>query len=555
MPDNDTPDLILTGGRVFDGTFYHGELSVGVCEGRVRAVGDLKEVRDTMSGRGKVTERDIDGGLVMPAFHDAHLHPLIGGLELRYCLLTGCSSADEVLDHIKEANDGLSGDGWFRGGGWGLDLFDADTGPTAEMLDKVVPDRPAFIPSNDHHNVWVNTKALEIAGIDRTTSDPPDGWIERDKDGNPTGTLREAAAGLVHQHVDTTREEKAEALRTAQEYLHSWGVVGWQDALVGGYAGIDDPSQAYIDLASKAELTGRVRLALWWDRNRGIEQIIDLMAARDSFRDAGIDAGSVKLMVDGISETLTMAVDEPYLDGARCPCEGGERGLTFIEPDALNDAVVALDRAGFQAHFHALGDRAVRTALDAVGVARRTNGWSPQRHQLAHLQLVAPGDRNRFRLLGAVANVEGMWARYNTPAVQMLEPYIDQERRDWQYPFRDIVDSGAMVAGGSDWPINPADPMEGVHVLVNRSSRFTDESDEEPPMRDDQGLPLNRALEAYTAGAAHVNHQDDSGHVRVGASADLLILDRDPFELHEDEIGSCETVAAWSRGRHIYERD
>ena len=548
-------DLIFANGRLFDGLAYHREHALGVRDGVIHSVGPLARVRDDMAAVcDRVEEVDVAGGLVMPAFHDAHVHPLIGGLEMRSALLTDCDSAEACLDKIAEAVDQQEGDGWFRAGGWSLDHFDQHTGPTAAELDRVVPHRPAFLPSNDHHNAWVNTRALELAGITKDTPDPPDGWIERDAEGHPTGTLREAAALLVHRLVDTTREEKRDALRDAQAHLHQWGIVGWQDALVGGYAGIDDPTQAYLDLVDADELTARVRLALWWDRHRGPEQIEDLKAERERLADAGLDAGSVKLMVDGVSETFTMAVDEPYLGGARCPCQGGERGLTFLEPDQLAEAVVALDRAGFQAHFHALGDRAVRTSLDAIETARRHNGWSHQRHQLAHLQLVAPADRNRFRLLGAIANVEGMWARYNTPAVQLVEPWLDQERLDWQYPFADIVDSGALVAGGSDWPINPPDPMEGIHVLVNRSSRTTDESDEEPPMRDDQGLTLLQAMQAYTSGAAHANHQEDSGNLRVGASADVVVLDRDPFDLHEDDIGSAEVVAAWSRGSQVYRR-
>lgn len=556
-------DVIFANGRLFDGLRYHHDHAVGIRGRAIHAVGPLDRVREAMSAGGsRAEEFDAAGGLVMPTFHDAHVHPLIGGLELRNALLTGCDSAEECLDAIADAvaaqadeRDGPGRDTWFRAGGWSLEHFDQRTGPTAEALDRVVGHRPAFLPSNDHHNAWVNTRALELAGIDRDTPDPPDGWIERDRDGNPTGTLREAAALLVHRLVDTTREEKREALRDAQAHLHSWGIVGWQDALVGGYAGIDDPTQAYLDLVGDDELVARVRLALWWDRHRGVEQLEDLVAERDRLAEAGLDAGSVKLMVDGVSETFTMAVDEPYLGGARCPCPGGERGLAFLEPGQLDEAVTALDAAGFQAHFHALGDRAVRTSLDAVEAARRANGWSHQRHQLAHLQLVAPRDRNRFRLLGAIANVEGMWARYNTPAVQMVEPYLDRERLEWQYPFADIVGSGALVAGGSDWPINPPDPMEAIHVLVNRSSRETDERDEEPPMRDEQGLTLTQALQAYTSGAAHANHQEDSGNLRVGASADVLVLDRDPFDLHEDHIGSAEPVSVWSRGSQVHHRD
>ncbi|VXC47086.1 amidohydrolase [Nocardioides sp. AX2bis] len=555
-------DVIFANGRVFDGLRYHHDGAVGVRGKIIYSIGPLDQVRDEMAtGGGRVEELDARGGLVMPAFHDAHIHPLIGGLEMRNGLLTDCEDADACLQSIATAvaaqddRDGRDDGAWFRAGGWSLEHFDHATGPTAATLDKIVSHRPAFLPSNDHHNAWVNTRALELAGIDRNTPDPMDGWIERDQDGNPTGTLREAAAELVHRLVDTTRAEKRDALREAQAHLQSWGIVGWQDALVGGYAGIDDPTQAYLDLAEAGELTSRVRLALWWDRHRGVEQLEDLQAERERLAEAGLDAGSVKLMVDGVSETFTMAVDEPYLGGARCPCSGGDRGITFLPPDQLDEAVVALDAAGFQAHFHALGDRAVRTSLDAIAAARRRNGYSAQRHQLAHLQLVAPRDRARFQHLNAIANVEGMWARYNTPAVQMLEPYLDQERLDWQYPFRDIVDSGALVAGGSDWPINPPEPMEGIHTLVNRSSRRTDESDEEPPMRDDQGLTLSQALQAYTSGAAHANHQDDSGNLRVGSSADIVVLDRDPFDLHEDHIGSADPVTAWARGAEVYRRD
>jgi len=188
-------DLIFANGRLFDGLSYHHEHAVGVRGHIIHAVGPLDRVREEMSaGGGKVEELDVEGGLVMPAFHDAHIHPMIGGLEMRSALLTDCGSAEACLDSIAGAVAEQEGDGWFRAGGWSLEHFDQWTGPTAEALDRVVPHRPAFLPSNDHHNAWVNTRALEMAGIDRETPDPPDGWIERDRNGNPTGTLREAAA-------------------------------------------------------------------------------------------------------------------------------------------------------------------------------------------------------------------------------------------------------------------------------------------------------------------------------------------------------------------------
>jgi predicted amidohydrolase YtcJ len=536
---------VFVNGNIFDGRRHERGCAVAVRDGRIVAVGEPSEVREH-AGPG-AEEVDLAGGLLAPGFQDAHIHPMIGGLEQTRCDLSSCSTREEYLDAIAKHAAEHPGDGWFRGGGWSLAAFEGEA-PTVEALDRLVPDRPAFLPSSDHHDAWVNSRALEAAGVTAETPDPPDGWMLRSEDGRLEGTLREAAMALVGDHLTTTREEYADALRHAQRYLHSHGITGWQDALLGGYAGIDDPIPAYLDLLERGELPSRVRGALWWDRHRGVEQIEDLVERRAELARHGLDTGSIKMMADGISETGTCAVTEPYLDPPFCPC--GDRGLAFLSTEQFAEAVEAADRAGFQVHVHAIGDRAVHDALDAIEHARRVNGMNDLRHQIAHLQLVRPEDRPRFRRLGVVANLEGLWANPDTPAVQLLEPHLGEERITWQYPFADIADHGGLFAGGSDWPVNTPDPVSAIHALVNRRAPGSDSRSR--ALIPGQALTLSQAFATYTSGSSFVNHRDDTGHLQVGALADLVVLDRDPFLHPAEEISEASVVATYLDGEPVH---
>lgn len=540
-------EAVLLNGRAFDGHRYRGECAVALSGDRIVAVGEPDEVRRAVGAGAE--QVDLAGGLVSPGFHDAHMHPVVGGLERLWCEMNELSAPEEYLAALREHRADRPDDEWVRGAGWSVDAF-GPQGPTAAMLDEVVPDRPAFIPSSDHHNAWVNTRALELAGVSAATPDPVDGWVERDEHGRPTGTLREAAMALVHEHVTTSRQEYYEGLLEAQRHLFSVGITGWHDALLGGYAGLDDPVPAYLDALAAGTLVAAVRGSLWWDRHRGVEQVDDLLRRRAELAEAGLDAGSVKIMVDGITETFTAAVTEPYLGATGCPC--GDSGMPFLAKEQLDEAAAAVDAAGFQLHFHAIGDKAVHDALDAVEHARRTNGQDDHRHHIAHLQLVRPEDRRRFADLGVVANLEGMWASEETPAVQMLQPHLDDERLGWHYPFADVVAAGAMVAGGSDWPVNPPDPVSALHVLVNRAAYHPD-GQAGAPLVAGQALSLDQAMGAYTRGSAFVNHRPDRGVLRVGARADLAVLDRDPFAGAREEIGAARVVATWVAGSKVHE--
>ena len=292
---------------------------------------------------------------------------------------------------------------WILGGGWYLADF-PDGLARREDLDRVVPDRPVFLPNRDGHDAWVNSRALELAGITADTPDPHDGRIARDPDGTPLGTLHEGAQDLVERLIPpTTAAEREQALLAARRYLHGIGITNWQDAIVtpeihATYRSV--AGRASSRPGSPARCGGTTTAASTRSRR----------SSRDGpkARWAGIRSTSVKLMLDGIVENYTAAVLDSYLDHDGVPT--GNRGMDFIDPDVLMQAVPRLDALGFQAHFHALGDRAVRLGLDAVEAARATNGWTDTRPHLAHLQLVHPDDIPRFRRLGALANVQALWA-------------------------------------------------------------------------------------------------------------------------------------------------
>lgn len=290
-----------------------------------------------------------------------------------------------------------------------------------------------------------------------------------------------------------------------------------------------DITDAY--LAATHQLKAKVVGALWWDRNRGAEQLDELVQRRAHHRELGFDSGAVKIMQDGVAENFTAAMLEPYLDC--CGRRTDNRGLSFVDPDLLGGYVTALDRLGFQVHLHALGDRAVRESLDAIEAALRTNGPSDNRHHLAHLQLVAPVDVPRFRRCRAGANIQPLWAAHEPQMDELTIPFLGADRAALQYPFADLSRCGATLAAGSDWPVSSPNPWEAIHVAVNRSYLGSPT----PPFIPEQRVALDTIVTAYTRGSAWVNHRDDTGAITIGNAADLVVLDRDPFTSPAEELG------------------
>ena len=524
--------------------------AVAVAGGRIVAVaaaGD-ERIRDLTGPATEVV--DLRGRALLPGFQDAHVHPAFAGVTMVGCNLIGAVTLDDALARIRSHADSRPGQAWIAGAGWRMEWFPGGT-PGRELLDQVTGGRPAFLLNRDAHGAWASTRALELAGIDAGTPDPPDGRIEREPGGSPQGTLHEGAATLVSRHVPpVSADEQVAGLLLAQAHLHARGITAWQDAIVGDYLGSADPLPAYLAAARSGQLTARVAGALWWDRHRGLGQLDDLLGRREAGQAGRFRANTVKIMLDGVAENFTAGMIEPYHDSAGC--QTGNLGLSYVDPAELREAVTRLDAEQFQVHFHAIGDRAVREALDAVEAALAANGAADNRHHIAHLQVMQPADIPRFSALNVTANMQALWAAHEPQMDELTIPFIGPQRAARQYLFGDLARSGARLAAGSDWAVSSANPLRAIHVAVNRALPGAAGAAAEPFLPE-QGLGLAEALAAYTIGSAYVNHADgETGTVEPGRLADLIVLDRDPFSAPAGEIADIRVLATYVEGERVH---
>jgi len=551
---SDNPaDLIFTGGTVHTvNPAQPKAAAVAVKAGRIAAVGSDADIRSLADPNTRVF--DLSGKMLLPGFQDSHVHPPSGGLERFQCDLSDLLDRDAYLATIAAYATAHPEVEWIRGGGWYMPCFPGGT-PTKQAADAVVPDRPMFLTNRDGHGAWVNSKALELAGIDRNTPDPSDGRIERDASGEPSGTLHEGAMRLVERWMPKLDQgDVARGLLEGQRYLHSLGITAWQDAIVGSDQW-GDTQGVYTDASQRGELTARVVGALWWDHDKGEEQIDGFIEARTHASAGRFNATSVKIMQDGVLENGTGALIDPYLDpcgAAGCSHDKDNRGLSFVDPEALKGYVTRLDAEGFQVHFHAIGDRAVREALDAIEAARRANGTNDNRHHIAHIQVIHPEDLPRFAALDVVANCQPLWAALDSQMVDLTLPFLGPERSAWQYPFESLRRSGARLAFGSDWSVSSPDPLLEMDVAVNR----TDADGDPDPWLPQERVPIESAIEAFTMGSAFVNHLEDvTGSIEAGKYADFAVVDRDlldPDVVRLDEAGVVMTMV---EGQVVYATD
>jgi len=468
------------------------------------------------------------------------------GVDRTQCDVRDGHGRDGVLAMIRSFVAAHPDDPWIIGSGWSMADFERGV-PRREDLDAIVAERPAFLPNRDGHSTWVNSRALELAGIDRETPDPADGRIERDPDGSPTGTLHEGAADLVERLIPPpTRELLLDGLRIGQAYLHSLGITAWQDAIVE-----PEGQSIYRAAAEQGWLTARVEAAMWWDRERGDDQIDELVERSRTSTVGRFRANSVKLMQDGVLETFTGAMLEPYVlaDGT----VGTNRGISFIDPERLPGWVTRLDAAGLQPHFHAIGDRAVRECLDAVAAARAANGPSDTRPHIAHIQVIHPDDVARFAALDVVANAQPLWACNEAQMEVLTVPFLGPERAGWQYPFGSLLRAGARLAMGSDWSVSTPNPLDEMEVAVTRMvpAPFVEQfaGARREPFLPEQALTLDQSIRAFTLGSAYVNHLDaDTGSIAVGKLADLAVIDRDLFAPDAGPIGGGRVSGRSSAG-------
>lgn len=520
-----------------------------VDDGVITAVGS--DAHQRADEAGDVERVDLEGGFLMPSFGDGHAHPMYGGLEFVGPAVRPCTSIDEIVEAVRRfAKDnpdeewivGASYDGSLAEGG----LFDA------RWLDEAVDDRPVVLRAWDYHTVWCNSVALERAGITPETPDPQMGEIPHREDGSVLGTLREwGAVDLVMAAMPPRDEDtRVAALGTAADYYLARGVTWVQDAWVEP-ADVD----TYCEAARRGALRMRFNLALYADPRHFEEQIAGYAAARDRVvaqESPFLTANTVKFFADGVVENETGALLQPYCSGLHS--HGGQErsdsgdvvGMKVWEGDGLAQACQRVDELGFQIHIHAIGDAAVRQALDAIEYAVTTNGPRDRRPVIAHVQLVDDVDLQRFADLGVIPCMQPLWAQQDALMTVLTIPRLGRERSDKQYRMRTLDDSGAPLSFGSDWPVSSGAPLDGIAVAV---SRQTAEGEPAGGWTPEEIVGIDRALTAYTEGVAKQAFAESVwGRLAPGASADLVLLDRDPRNASAADLPGITIRATYVRG-------
>ena len=537
--------LLITGGHVFTPAGIV-EQPVLIEDGIITAIG-----ADALTATDAV-EIDAAGGLVSPGFQDSHIHPYHAGLDMIACDLSPYDTADGYLARIAEYAEGQSRtavDQSAEAGRWthsraGCRRRRRST-PSFPTGRRSFPTATVTVPGSTRRP-WRSAVSTMRRRTRSTVASNVTPMATR------SGRCRKEPWASFHSTRQLpSQDDMDEALKIAQKQLFAWGVTGWQDAIVGATNGTPDPLDSYLRGTASGVLKAHVVGALWWDRNRGLEQIPELVEKRERALAAGFAATTVKIMQDGVAENFTAGMLEPYLDS--CGCPGENMGKSFVDPTTLKEIAVQLDALGFQLHFHALGDRAVRESLDAVEAARTANGDTDLRHTLAHIQVVHPDDVPRFAELKVVANMQPLWARHEDQMDVLTIPFLGTRRAAWQYPFGSLQRAGAPLASGSDWPVSTANPLEIIHTTVNRA-HVGASGLAAAPFLGEQALSLADALIAHSLGTAYLNHDEErSGSIEVGKAGDIVILDRDIFAAPVAEIGSATVAYTIIGGEIVYD--
>jgi predicted amidohydrolase YtcJ len=538
---DDAADLVFRGGTIWTGDAAAPRAeAVAVQDGRVVFVGTTAEAASFVGSGTEVV--DLAGRMLLPSFIDTHVHPTSGGIELSECDLNGATSRQEVIDRVAACSVRSPEAPWVRGGGFDLPLF-PNGAPSRELLDSLVPDRPAYLSSADGHSAWVNSRALELAGVTAATADPPpDGVIIRAADGTPQGTLRESAMRLVSRHLpELSPEEVRAGLKRGLDLASSFGITtvheaSASEAFVAAYRSLDDDGL----------LNARAVIALGLDEDGGTAQVADLVARRDRYATRLVRPVAAKIFLDGVIEGQTAALLEDYVD------RPGWRGELNVSPDSLNALVAALDDAGFKVHIHAIGDRAIRVAFDAFEAQRARDGGAGPRHIMAHIQLFDPADIPRFAELGVVPSFQTLWFFADSYITDLTEPRLGPERSRWLYPARSVLETGAIFAAGSDWSVSTMNPLPAIEVAITRRDPALDEG---PSWIPEERVDLETMLTAYTLNAARAGDmEDETGSITVGKSADLVVLDTDLFAVPPERISDAQVDLTVFEGRVVYRR-
>lgn len=525
VPPAKPADLVLRGGAIYTSNAARSWVSAAAIAGRrIVYAGDDRGVAAFIGRSSRVLE--LRGRMVLPGFHDSHVHPMTGGLRFLRCNLgsVNAEAADSAILACAETSKASNG-GWLIGGGARLEHF-AGAGSPRAKLDVMAPGRPVLFSSEDGFTAWVSSRALELAGIDEKTAAPANGAIDLER-----GELKNDAVLLVRKKLPTpSAAEYREGLRRFSLAAHKLGITSVIDANVSAAA-----LEVYRSVDRANELQLRVRAAQAIDPARGAEQVSELVTRRDRARGARLRADSAKLFVDGDLEHHTSALLAPYTD------RPSSRGDLKVDQERLNAIVAKLDAEGFQVHLHTSGDRAIRAGLDAIESAIAANGPRERRHQLAHVELLDAADLPRFRRLGVAADLQLFWAAEDPVSSAIVKAAFGAERYSRLHPVASIFAGGAVVVAGSDWPSPVMSPLEAMQIALTRMHA------------PNERAKLADLIAAYTiAGAWIAGEETFDGSIEVGKAADLVILEKNIFEVEPNELGQVRVMATLLDGAAVH---
>ncbi|HUM03821.1 MAG TPA: amidohydrolase [Terriglobales bacterium] len=534
-------DLILVNAKIYTlNAQQPWAEAVAIQNGKIVAVGDQAKIEAYRGPETKIV--DALGRLVLPGFTDCHIHFMEGSLGLTRVDLNHADSVAEIQKRVKAYADAHPDVPWIQGMGWTYPTFKPSGLPDKRVLDEVVPDRPVFMVAFDGHSSWANSKALAMAGIDRNTPDPPNGKIVRDEKGEATGALKEAAGDLIDRKIPKpTRAERLEALRKG---IHEANRVGL--ARVHSAGGDFEYLDLYEELRKQGDLTLRFYVAYFLDPpaltaeiNKKIDEV------RSQYKDDWISGGVIKTMLDGVVEAHTAAMLAPYSD------DPSQSGKLFWDPDKYKAAIKDLDRRGYQIFTHAIGDKAVRLALDAYQNAEEVNHTTDARPRIEHIETISAQDIERFGKIGVVASMQPLHSYPDEDTLSIWARNIGPERAMRPWVWRSIEQKGGVLAFGSDWPVVTLNPWPGVQTAVTRQ---TEEGEPAGGFVPQQRLSLEDTIRAYTLGAAFAGHREKTeGSIEAGKLADLIVLDRDLFRIEPSEISKTEVLLTVVGGKIVHE--
>lgn len=518
----------------------HGQLSNGLLieNERVIALGSQANA----AGADRVI--DLAGAFVMPAFADGHAHPLFAGRESQGPKVNGLQSVAEIIAEVKRFAESNPYSKWIIGGAYEAAVIERGDFD-ANWLDEAVSDRPVVLHAVDHHTIWVNSKALEVAGITAATKDPDGGTIARRDDRSPKGTLREPAAmDLITKLAPArTLQDDLAAITWASEQCLAAGVTCTMDAWVE-----DGMTEIYIEAAKTGHLKVDMNLTFlaqpgkWRSRLNYYSEMRTQVESLPA--SSGLTAKSVKFICDGALSAGTAAILEPYLD------DPTSKGLLIWSDAEIIEAATTFDNLKLQLHIHAIGDAAVRQALDAIEAVISANPVWDRRPVITHAQLIDPVDLPRFASLGVIANFQPLWTYLDPMNKELILPRIGEGRNNQQYQLRKVIDSGAEISFGSDWPITDFTPLEALAVPVHRQS-----PDQQPPegWSIEQAITIEESMYFYTTAVAkQLFRETDYGTLEVGKIADFVVLDKNPMNVDPHEVRSIKVLATYRRGNKSY---